>query len=170
MTILEKLIEKYPNRGWNWYWIYRNPNVSLSFIENFSKNCDRIQGYCYHNPNIIRDIPDVYRDYNIIINNPNINWNWQDISVNPNLTLEFIENNLDKIYFEYLSENLFSYDPFFQSSVYRKRTANERCSIFKEELIKVACHPRRILNWDETTQEQDHPLYGLKQEDIDKMI
>jgi len=41
-------------------------------------------------------------------------------------------------------------------------------SIIKEELISKACHPRRILWYDETVNtDKNHPLHGLSQKDID---
>ena len=43
----------------------------------------------------------------IIEKNPNKQWNWYWISNNPNITIEFIEKNIDKIDFKYLSMNKF---------------------------------------------------------------
>ena len=40
---------------------------------------------------------------------PNKNWDWDYISENPNITMEFIEKNRDKIYFSRLSRNKFNY-------------------------------------------------------------
>ena len=37
--------------------------------------------------------------------NPNKPWNWRGISKNPNITMKFIEKNIDKINFKHLSEN-----------------------------------------------------------------
>jgi hypothetical protein len=38
-----------------------------------------------------------------------------------------------------------------------------------EELIKVACHPRRVLYWNEDVNDRDNPYYGLTQEDINNL-
>jgi len=35
-------------------------------------------------------------------------WDWDVISRNPNITMEFIERNIDKISFYWLSQNLFT--------------------------------------------------------------
>jgi hypothetical protein len=40
---------------------------------------------------------------------PNKPWDWVGISKNPNITMEFIEKNIDKISFDGLSENRFTY-------------------------------------------------------------
>jgi hypothetical protein len=34
-----EMIEKHPEKPWNWDWISRNPNITIEFIEN---NIDRI--------------------------------------------------------------------------------------------------------------------------------
>ena len=39
----------------------------------------------------------------------NKQWDWSGISWNSNITMEFIEKNIDKISFEDLSENTFTY-------------------------------------------------------------
>jgi DNA-dependent RNA polymerase auxiliary subunit epsilon len=36
--MLEKLLEKYPDKPWNWRWISKNPNLTMEFIE---KNPDK---------------------------------------------------------------------------------------------------------------------------------
>jgi len=37
-------------------------------------------------------------------------WNWENISRNPNLTMGFIEKNIDKISFKKLSRNRFTFE------------------------------------------------------------
>ena len=44
----------------------------------------------------------------IIEKDPNKSWNWNWGSFNPNLTMDFIEKNLEKIHFEHLSYNTFN--------------------------------------------------------------
>ena len=39
MDILTYLIEKHPEKPWNWYLISRNPNITMEMIEN---NIDQI--------------------------------------------------------------------------------------------------------------------------------
>jgi len=45
----------------------------------------------------------------IIEKYPNKPWNWHGISRNPNITLKFIEKNVNKINFFSLSSNKFTY-------------------------------------------------------------
>ena len=40
---------------------------------------------------------------------PEKHWNWGGISSNPNITMEFIEKNINKIRFGSLSSNKFTY-------------------------------------------------------------
>jgi len=41
---------------------------------------------------------------------PNKPWKWDGISCNPNITMEFIEKHIDKINFEGLSKNKFTFE------------------------------------------------------------
>ena len=34
-NILEYLIEKYPNKQWDWYYISRNPNITMEIIDKY---------------------------------------------------------------------------------------------------------------------------------------
>ena len=45
----------------------------------------------------------------IIENNMDKPWDWWEISKNPNITMEFIEKNKNKIDFQFLSQNYFGY-------------------------------------------------------------
>ena len=45
------LLEKYPNKPWNWEWISYNPNITMEFIEKYpNKPWD--WHWMSHNPNI----------------------------------------------------------------------------------------------------------------------
>ena len=43
MNILTYLLEKYPEKPWDWFWISMNPNLTMEFIE---KNIDKINFSC----------------------------------------------------------------------------------------------------------------------------
>jgi hypothetical protein len=90
MNELQKLINQFPNKPWNWKSLSLNPNITWIFINNnlfVNKlrlkpwNWDKIS----QNPNIT---------WNIINNNLNIPWNWKSLSKNINITWNFIINNL----------------------------------------------------------------------------
>ena len=50
-----------------------------------------------------------------VLNNPDKPWDWSDLSYNKNITIEFIEKNIDKIDFLYLSFNTFiDKNPFLE--------------------------------------------------------
>ena len=53
------------------------------------------------NPNITMEI---------IEGNPDKPWEWYYISQNPNITMEFIEKYIDKINFQKLSKNKFTFE------------------------------------------------------------
>jgi len=101
MNELQKLIEKYPDKPWNWRGISLNPNITWKFIET---NQDKPWNWSYlsSNPNITMEIIEA---------NPNKLWDWACISMNPNITWEIIEANPDKPWnWLYISRNKFNYD------------------------------------------------------------
>ena len=38
MNILTYLLEKYPEKSWDWYCISMNPNITMEMIEKYSDN------------------------------------------------------------------------------------------------------------------------------------
>ena len=77
------MIEKHPEKPWDWRSISDNPNLTMEIIEK----------------------------------HPEKPWDWKYISLNPNLTFKFIENNIDRIDFNRLSRNKFT----FQNKQINKR-------------------------------------------------
>jgi hypothetical protein len=96
-------------------------------------------------------------------------------SMNPNITIKFIDNNINLISFEDLSSNLFSYSNknniYYCSFEYKKKLCNKFMDICEEELISKVCTPKRILNWnDDVLLDKEHPLYGYTQQEINNLI
>jgi hypothetical protein len=80
------MIEKYPNKPWDWFWISYNPNITMKFIENHpDKPWD--WEFISYNPKVTMEI---------IENHPDKPWVWSYISENPNLTMEMIEKHPEK--------------------------------------------------------------------------
>jgi hypothetical protein len=133
-----------------------NPNLTWDIIRSkhtWSFNWLAIS----ENPNVCMDV---------IKDNPDKPWDWHGISANPNITYQFVVDNLDKIDWGILSANNFGYDEYFQSEAYRRRQTKRMHDRVHEELIRVACTPRRVLQWDEP----GHPFYELSQSDIDRLF
>ena len=86
MNILQYLLQKYPNRPWNWLVISRNPNLTMEMIEKLPNKPWDWYSISY-NPNITTEDIEKY---------PNKPWNWYGISANPNITIKFIETNINK--------------------------------------------------------------------------
>ena len=103
---------------------------SLSFNPNaihlLEKNSDKINwDYLSTNPNAIH----------LLEKNPgNIDWFW--LSSNPN-AIHLLEANPDKIHWIKLSCNPSIFELDYEA-------LNERCLIYKEELIQKSFHPSRI--------------------------
>ena len=100
MNVLEYLLEKYPNKPWDWSDISANPNITMEIIE---KCPDKPWEWDWisRNPNITIEIIEKY---------PDKPWNWSWLSRHPNLTMKIIEKYIDKIEFKNLSKNKFTYE------------------------------------------------------------
>jgi hypothetical protein len=179
-----EIIRANPDKPWNWDYVSRNPNLTMDIIKEFPNVPWNWRAISW-NPNltmkIIRANPDMPWNWDYVSRNPNLTmdiikefpdklWNWRAISANPNITYDFVVENLDKIDFDTLSYNNLNYDPWFSSEAYRRMQTKRMHDRIYEELIKVACTPRRVLQWNEDTSEPDHPFYGLSQADIDRML
>ena len=92
MTI--EIIEKNPDKDWDWMWISNNPNLTIDYIEkNPDKPWDWEMISC--NPNITIEIIEKY------IDKP---WDWNEIS--RNLLKKEYEEELKKLRFERYHEEL----------------------------------------------------------------
>ena len=83
---LERLLEKYPDKPWDWEKISSNIGITRDFIEKHpTKKWD--WNYISRNPSITMEIIEKY---------PDKPWDWEWISMNPNITMEMIEKYPDK--------------------------------------------------------------------------
>jgi hypothetical protein len=94
------IIEKHPEKPWNWYSISENPNITMEDIEKYPEK-PWVWDYISMNPNITMDMIEKY---------PEKPWNWLGISINPNITIDFIEKHLNKINFSDLSNQKFTFE------------------------------------------------------------
>ena len=99
MNTLEYLLEKYPNKPWDWSYITANSNITIDFIE---KHMDKPWDWDWisRNPNITMEF---------IEKHPDKPWNWWAISNNQNIKIDIMENNIEEINFGELSINKFTY-------------------------------------------------------------
>ena len=102
-----EFIEKYLDKPWNWYYIPRNPNITMEIIEKHpEKPWDRkvylviqillwnilriilinLRGWVYPIIKILLNIIEKYSDKH----------DWEYISCNQNITMGIIEKYLDK--------------------------------------------------------------------------
>lgn len=78
-TPLERIILKYPDLDWSYFGIY--PQISYQFI----KDHFNILTYYERNPNVqLSHLSDP------------LPWNWSQLSLNPNITIDFVKQNLYK--------------------------------------------------------------------------
>ena len=81
MNTLTYLLEKYPDKPWNWRWISMNPNITVDFIEKHPDKPWDWEGISM-NPNITMEFIEKHSD------KP---WNWYFISRYQNITMDIIE-------------------------------------------------------------------------------
>ena len=121
---LEIILQKYPDKPWDWCWISGNPNVTMEMIKKHPDkpwNWKRIS----QNPNVTMEM---------IEKHPDQPWDWTCISMNPNLTIEMIESNLDRIDWYKLSMNKFDKHPHLQR---RRRKPSKAWRQVLDELDQV---------------------------------
>ena len=59
-------------------------------------------------------------------------------------------NSIEDIYKKNINlKNKFSYDNYYLSEFYKKELVKKFLDNCFEELIRKACHPSRLLNWNE---------------------
>ena len=87
-NITMEIIEKHPNKPWDWESISRNPSITMEMIEKYPD-----KPWNWHtisrNPSITMEIIEKY---------PEKPWNWGKISSNPNITMEFIQKYPEKLW------------------------------------------------------------------------
>jgi len=107
-----ELVQAFPNNTWDWDVLALHKNISLDTIENEPGNWCIKNIFCKSNLtwDYIQNHPDIEWNMfrlsanraitlDIIVNNPHPDcgeWNWEGVSHNPNLTWEFVLNNMDK--------------------------------------------------------------------------
>ena len=103
-TITMEDIENNLHLPWNFYNIIENPNITLDF---YNKYRNRFKGHTAYHLRMLSKSK--YTTLEMIKNFPNSEyWGFYDVSENPNLTFEFINENLDKKgwNWKYISTNM----------------------------------------------------------------
>jgi hypothetical protein len=108
-----EVIEKYPDKPWNWQWMSENTNITMEMIDKYS---DKPWNWVSisRNPNLTMEFIEKYPDkpwdwYNISVNSnitieminkyPDKPWVWTEILCNPNITMDFIEKYRNKYWY-----------------------------------------------------------------------
>ena len=84
MSVLEQIVEEYPNAKWNWIQLSLNPAISFEFIKSHPELPWNIKALTL-NKNITTDIIDQHQSYN---------WDYHNICANPNITFDYILNTM----------------------------------------------------------------------------
>lgn len=162
-----EFIRKYHMKNWNWTTLTENQFITQDFILEFPD-----LDYDWHafGPNELRDIDTIvrFKDENLnwkelslscgltekdIDNNINLPWDWNSLSMNINISYDFVEKHSDKPWnYTLICMNRFQYDyyptmktiEFSEIDMYK---AKEKLDIYREELMKVTCHPNRVIDW-----------------------
>ncbi len=107
---------------------------------------------------------------NIIQKNLDKPWNWWNISLNPNITPQIVKDNPDEQWhWCNLSQNEMD-QSYYYSSHHKKHLANQLASAIFDELIAVACNPRRHpVNHTALCDLVDHPFEFLNQDELNSI-
>jgi len=135
----------------DWFYLSMNENA-MDILEQNPDKID-IYGLCHNrNPRAIKIISenidklDIYHCWNILSSNPSalpilinhtdkINWYFfSQMDINDNLFVDVIKNNMHKININDLLGSPLIFEIDYQ-------VIRDRCNIYKEELIKIVCHP-----------------------------
>ena len=122
-----------PDNPWDWFWISRNPNITMKDImENQDKPWK--WDYILMNPNITM---------NYIKENLDKPLDWDGISLNPNITMKDILENPDKPWdWDGISKNSFTRDKQeFQLQQYRRHLASYRIQQHWHRIRSNPYHP-----------------------------
>jgi hypothetical protein len=93
--------------------------------------------------------------FEIIKDNLHLKWKWYHILRNPNITYDIIQENPDMPWdYSYIDSVTFYRHRYFKSTIYKKKLVKEFMENCWEELIQEACHPSRILNWNDDYLEE----------------
>jgi hypothetical protein len=121
---LKVLLEIFPEKCWNWYYISQNPNITMSDI--------------LKHPNLPWNWNDISYKTNITIRN------WYYVSQNPNITLKDILTHPEKPWsWAGLSLNKFLYDDTMFSKEIKNSINNNRKKI---EKLKLYGDLNRLVN------------------------
>jgi len=144
------LLEKYPNKV-NWGVIVRNRCAFHLIKQNIDKIDDLGWEMLNRNPyatEFLKQFPDKIRKYEEYIdlseepvNNTDTEIDWYDLSFSSKDT-EILRQNIDKVNWHTLSMNSSIY-------VYNYEKMKTNMDILREELMKKALHPLRVIKWIE---------------------
>jgi hypothetical protein len=104
-SITWDIVKKNKNKPWSWYYLSQNSNITLDIV---LKNPEEPwnQNGLHLNPNIYKtNKPKFHRKF---LPHDKNKHKWFEISKNHNLTIETIEQNLDKIDWSQFSQNKFT--------------------------------------------------------------
>ncbi len=117
-NITSELVLKYPNKGWDWLYVSKNPAINIQDILvhpelpwNPSFHPDLTISIVLDNPDINWNWMGISSNSGIqikdIVENPELPWNWKSMLENPNITCKFIERNINK-FERYISDSIYS--------------------------------------------------------------
>ena len=134
-NITIEIIDKYPNKDWNWECVLKTIKITIEMIQNNpSKYWDWF--YISENPNVTLEFIKYFKEKR---------FSWYNFSPlkNKNLTMQFIEKyNEYPLDWQELSKS--SLDVDYQNTM---KQLKRNFQTVEEELIAKAWHPSRFQEW-----------------------
>ena len=111
MSELSKLLQRFPDKSWNWIRLSANPNITMKDVLAYP---DKPWSWAWLSTNSSITMRDV-------LANPDKPWSWLQLSKNPNITMRDVLAYPDKPWnWGWLSGNKFLYHPSLQSAAIKK--------------------------------------------------
>ncbi len=157
MSILEYLLEKYPDKNWDYWELSRNPTISLKYIKNNLVIDRDVNLYDNVDINLLLKRWYWYEiservTYKEFIDNPELPWNYLGLSINENIPIEYIKNSLNdntnNWNWRYISERV-KYKDFINNPDLPWDYEGLSCHTFDCEFIKLAKNIMNVIINDE---------------------
>jgi len=155
------IIMRFHYKNWNWFYLSNKKILTCDFIYEYPKKSydwdsldidytiESVKKLKHLQMNWFRASSSKFITMDDIVRYIHFPWSWKGICENPNLTVEFMKKyESDLFNFSTICANTFGDKHLpFQFSYEHMEIAHNNVGKFKEELIRVAWHPERVMNW-----------------------
>ena len=161
MNSLEKLLELYPDKPWDWVALSKNPNISWEFINSTYSSLLHDEIAEYKDSALFRFLDYQCKDeYKIFREKIHFKysryfpWNWDHVAANPNITWEIVVNNILKEKKKYLDVDIFFSNLSHNQNITWDIVLKNNHRYRPWSWVSLSCNPN--ITWD-IVQNNPHP-------------